>query len=509
VAAHELDAAQRDGERMTILRKTVRNISIVAASQAVMWLAAFVFTIAQARYLGPVRFGELALALSYGTFLSILIDFGLNVQLNRIVAQRRDGADGALAATLVIRTGLWLVGVPLLALATLLFDYSPELRGAIFVISVSVLLLGFGNTMVAYLQGQDEFVIPSVAQIAQRLTVAGIGLLVLMASPSVSALAGAFVAGSVMNVAILLVGSRRHGWVWRRPDRGTVRTLFGTAIPLAVFWIATTVYGNVDMIMLERLAPATNVGWYAAAYRLFFSASIVPMIVAGVVLYPMLSRLSLGSRAELRMVIDKAFKCLVLSGFGVALAIVLFAEPLMAALYPVPAYAPAANTLRLLAPGLLFGYVNTLLSYTLFALHQERRLLTLALAFAVLNPLANLVAIPLLAQDGAAVATSLTELGVLLGLLRLMPSDLLSRADLAVAAKAGLAAAAGALIAALVGEQSPLAILLSLAGYLIAALGVRAIAPSDLRSIFELLGARRPAVVAADAVARATSEELR
>jgi len=52
-------------------------MSILAGSQALMWVAAILFTIAQATYLGPARFGELSVALSYAALLAVLIEFGL------------------------------------------------------------------------------------------------------------------------------------------------------------------------------------------------------------------------------------------------------------------------------------------------------------------------------------------------------------------------------------------------------------------------------------------------
>ena len=83
---------------MTLFRTVARSMSILFVSQAVMWVAAMVFTIAQATYLGPARFGELSVALSYAALLAVLIEFGLGTQLTRLVSQRASGHEEALAA---------------------------------------------------------------------------------------------------------------------------------------------------------------------------------------------------------------------------------------------------------------------------------------------------------------------------------------------------------------------------------------------------------------------------
>ena len=113
---------------MSILRTVARNIAMLTASRMATWIAAFAFTIAQARYLGPGHFGELSVALTYAALLAIVMDFGLGTQLSRMVAQRSDGHEQALAATIAVRVGLWLLAAPALLLACVALGYPPELR---------------------------------------------------------------------------------------------------------------------------------------------------------------------------------------------------------------------------------------------------------------------------------------------------------------------------------------------------------------------------------------------
>ncbi len=133
----------------------------------------------------------------------------------------------------------------------------------------------------------------------------------------------------------------------------------------------------------------------------------------------------------------------------------------------------------------------------------------MAAVTAILNPLANLVAIPFFRQDGAAFTTSLTELGLLISLVGIMPKDLLSRASLRVAAKAMVAAVVAALAVGATQEQELLfALPLALVVYGATALGLRAVAPGDLRALRALAGGPRPLGVSADPVARPIYDEV-
>ena len=76
---------------------------IVGVSYVSIWLITFVFTVVQARYLDPSRFGQLSLALSYAAFLTIFVDFGTSTLVSRIVARRAQD-DGLLGTTLLMRS---------------------------------------------------------------------------------------------------------------------------------------------------------------------------------------------------------------------------------------------------------------------------------------------------------------------------------------------------------------------------------------------------------------------
>ena len=478
-------ARRRPPDTVNLFRSVARSMSILAGSQALMWVAAIVFTIAQATFLGPARFGELSVALSYAALLAVLVEFGLGTQLTRLVSQRASGHEEALAATVFIKAALWLFAMPLVGLATLWFGYPPELRVAILLLAVSVLFVGIAQSLASYLQGREEFFLPALASVAQRLGATVLGTLMLLVRPEITVVAGAFVAAGVVNVLVLLVGMRSRSV--RPPMRVDLRNasdLFRRTIPLGLIGLATAIYWGVDMIMLQRLAPAENVGWYAAAYRLFSVATILPSAVVGIALAPVLSRLSIDSRPELRAVIEKALTFLTLAGVATSLVLVLYADRIVALFYPTAAYAESATALRLLAPALLFIYLNWVLSQSLVSLHHERRVLIVAAAAAVLNPAMNLVAIPLFRENGAAVTTTITELFVLVAFVRMMPRDLLSRENLRVGTRALIAVVATAvLLRPLTGLElvlsAPLALLV-FAGLLVL---LRAVSTRDLDAL--------------------------
>jgi len=492
---------------MTIFRSAARNISIVIGSHALMWVATLAFTVAQAHLLGPALFGALSLAISLSLFLTVVIDFGLGIQLSRMVAQRTADVD-ALVATIVLRVAMWLVAVPVLMLVTVALGYDAELAAAILILAVSVLFVGINASIEAFLRGHERFVVPSIGSVVYRLTAAAVGIALLLAGQGIVIVAIAFLVGAAANLGVLLFGI---GWeVWRRAtvDLRLATRLFRAAVPLGLWWMIAAFCFSTDIVIMQLRAPAENVGWYAAAYRLFNVATIFPQITVGFVLAPVFSRLSLGPREDLRRVLERSLAVLIICGIGVALVLAVFAEGIIAAVYPADAYGPAANALRLLAPRIAFLYVNSAILYALIGLHQERRLLRMAIAFAILTPLANLAVIPLLQQDGAAIVSSATELCWLIWLGRALPADLLTRGSALLGLKAGVAAAMAAVVGlALAGHSLLIAVPLTLVAYGASLIAVGAIGRSELAAL-RGLAQREPATVRSAPVPMPAVEEV-
>jgi O-antigen/teichoic acid export membrane protein len=472
----------------------------VGVAQAITWTATFLFTLAQARYLTPTGFGELSLALSYAVVMGVVVDFGLSTKVARDVAQRPSAAGQALAASLVVRTVLWCLAMPVVWLGTVVFGYNAELQATILILGVSLLFAGFAASLSAYFQGREEFVFRSLGSIVQRGSAAALGVALLASGRGIVVMAIVYVVSQVLQVLVMVPGMRRYPVTSMVLERATSVAMFRGAGTLAAFWILCAIYGNVGIVILERLAPPENVAWYAAAYRLFNAAVMVMGLVVGTVLYPVLSRLAVDSREVLRRAMERWFAFLVASGVFMALALVMAADQAIALLYPKHEYGEAATTLRLLAPALAAMYANGVFFLALLAMGLERRLLMMAGALVVLTPLANLLVIPVLQQNGAALITSASEVFILAWVLAATPADLRSAANPRVVVKVLVAAIpAAAVMWSLRDWPVFVAIPIAAVIYASVAVALRTVPGADLAAVRALARRRRPAVDAVDA----------
>ena len=469
-----------------MIRLLLRNIAIVSGGQAVTWTATFIFVLAQARFLGPSRFGELSLALSYSAFFAIMIDFGVGTHITRAVAQKHHAGD-VLWPALAVRAGLGLAALPTAWALTTLLGYEPRLQATILILVDSLLFVGIAGALSAFLQGNERFLVPTIANAVQKVAAAIFGIAVLTAGFDIIAVAVIYSLSAVLAASLLVLSLRGWGVLRPRVHPRAVASLFRSVIPIGLYWIVGTFYFNVDLALVEHMTPRESLGHYAAAYRLFSAASIVPAILCGTVLYPLYARLSDVSVAALRPAVEKTLLYLLLAGVLALVMLTTLSHSIIGVLYPLPSYAPAASALRLLAPGLLFLYVNSVLGAALFALHLERRLLVIAACAAILNLSANLVTIPLFGIEAAAVTTSLTELFLLGALVIAAPRGLISLTAGRTARALGAGAIAAVALVPLAEAPVAVSVPLGLLAFSIGCIVLQALPLDDVRLAGALL----------------------
>ena len=165
---------------------------------------------------------------------------------------------------------------------------------------------------------------------------------------------------------------------------------------------------------MRALAGDAELGAYAAAYKFFEGAHLLPAIVMAVT-FPQLARAHLDPprRRRLERMVGSALLAL---GLVVGAAIFV-ASPALVGWFFGPAFRRAEDSLRLLALGVPLLYLNFGLTHFLVARNLERVTTWLSLMMLVLVGVLDLLLIPGRAGPGAALATGLAEVALTSGCL--------------------------------------------------------------------------------------------
>jgi O-antigen/teichoic acid export membrane protein len=232
------------------------------------------------------------------------------------------------------------------------------------------------------------------------------GIAALLLGAGVVAVAAVFLSSAVLAFALaLFLLVRRVSRVRPEVHPSAWASLMRAAAPIGVAGIFGIVIFRIDTVMLAAYEPNAVVGEYGAAYRLFETTLFLSWAV-GAAVYPVLSR---SSAPTVGLVYEGSLKLVLALTLPLAAAAATLSEPLVRVVFGSD-YAGAGDALALLAPAIALYPISYIAGYLLVS--QNRALvLTATYAFvAVENVLLNLVLIPRLSLEGAALGTSISEL---------------------------------------------------------------------------------------------------
>ena len=177
---------------------------------------------------------------------------------------------------------------------------------------------------------------------------------------------------------------------------------------------ATSVYTNLDVVMLQFMQGNTEVGYYNAAIKV--KTILVTLITSlGTVLLPRLSYYVKKEKIhDFYRTISKVVNFVVIAGLPVTIYFMLFAGESIQFLAGKGYEGAVAPMVILMPTVLLIGLSNITGIQILTPQNLEQKVLNSILGGAVVDFLLNLLLIPKMASQGAALATMIAEVVVLI-----------------------------------------------------------------------------------------------
>lgn len=431
---------------MKALRRVVSNTVISLFGQVITWTSTFVLTIAYGRFLGDTKFGELYFALSFVALIGFPIEFGFNQQLTRDVAQQPERARRYLANTLILKLLFWLMLYSIIIILAILLPYSDEQRLLIEICGLTLLSTAVTNTFAALHYAHERVVFPVVGTVLEKGLGAAAGFTLLKLGYSVEVMAFVLLGGSLANSLWQSAWFFQRVGIHLKLDRAVMRNLLHTGLPFLLYGVLGVIYYRLDTVLLSLMTNTDVVGWYGGGYRLFDTLVFLPNLVISAIMYPVFSKLSINSQAQLKTAIEKSLNFLLFCGLPIGTVMIAAAPGIIGFLYHRAEFEHSVPVLQALAPGLVFLYINTVLNTTIISIKREKKITVMAAAALVFNLAANLLTIPFFQHIAAAAVTSLTELLLLCIGMVYVPRELRPTGSILVGLKALIASLAMALV---------------------------------------------------------------
>src|SRR5712691_8352081 len=226
------------------------------------------FAVVYLRLLGRSEVGAYTFLVVFTTYLDTLIDFGLNALIAREVSRGSVAPSTAFRAVNLLRLGLWLIGLPLVALMYFVFPHAANLSAqdalacAIFYLALLPSVLA--KTSTGLLWAAERLDVTAGVSVMATLLRTAVGIVVLVSGFGLVGLAATSLLINVVTATTLTAmapktdrgGSTPHPMQWVRESW-----------PLFVNQLLQGLFFKIDALLLLPLAGTAAAGAYAAAYK--------------------------------------------------------------------------------------------------------------------------------------------------------------------------------------------------------------------------------------------------
>lgn len=396
-------------KQKSIKKNFVMN-AILTMSQFIFPLITFPYV---SRILLPVGTGKVSFATSVITYFTMFAQLGIPTYGVRRCAQVRDDKMELTRVTHELLFINFMMSVVAYVILFFALAFVPRLQGdrtLYLIISLNIIFTCIGIEWMY--RGLEEYTYITVRSIIFKF-IALVAMFAFIHQKSDYLVYGgisifAASASSILN----FINARKH--IYMRPVGGY--KLRRHLKPVLIFFamsIATTVYTNLDTVMLGFMKTDTDVGYYNAAVKI--KGILVSIVTSlGAVLLPRASYyVEKGDLADLRRLSSKALDFVLVVACPLALYFILFAKEGIRFLSG-PAYGGAVLPMQWIQPTIIFiGLTNILGLQILVPLGKEKYVLYSEIAGAVTDFGINMLLIPRLASTGASIGTLAAEFVVL------------------------------------------------------------------------------------------------
>jgi lipopolysaccharide exporter len=244
--------------------KAIRGIPWTILSYAAGRAVMVGSTIVLARLLAPSDFGLFALATLGTGFISIFSGLGLGAAL--VLHQDLDRRGQGTVQSLLVLAGLAFAVVlaALAPVASALFR-EPRLTGVLLALAGVLSFSGVNWFYASLLQKEFAFRTQFITQMIRTAVYAAVAVVLAARGAGVWALVGAHIAGHITyTIALLAMAPYRVPFAWERTLR---RPILRTGLGFAAQDGATFLQQNADYLVVGRVLPTAQLGFYSMAYR--------------------------------------------------------------------------------------------------------------------------------------------------------------------------------------------------------------------------------------------------
>jgi O-antigen/teichoic acid export membrane protein len=364
-----------------------------------------------ARYLGPVNFGLFSYAASFVGLFVVVATLGLDNIIVRELVKDEKRRDELLGTTFVLKiTGSILMLI--IIVITIRFTNNDNFTNLlIFIIATGSIFQSF-NVINCYFQAKVLSKYMVYVQLLSSISCSVIKLLLIYFNMGLIYFAIVTVLQSIVSVSgfIVMYMKQKLNIINWRLNFDLAKRLLNDSLPLMFSGIAISIYMKIDQVMIKNMLDAKAVGTYAVAVKLTEVWYFIPVLINSSLFPAIINAKKIDKKLYYER-LQKLYDLMTCLAIAIALSIAFLANDIIRILFGAQ-YQDAAGVLQIYIWATVFVFLGVVSSKYLIAENYTKILFLITFMGAIINIISNIILIPKLGINGAAIATVLSQFAV-------------------------------------------------------------------------------------------------
>lgn len=389
------------------MNKVAKNAVWIIGGKVAQSVLALIINMLTARYLGPSNFGLITYASSLVAFVLPIMQLGFsNVLVQEIVNKPDDEGEilGTAMFLSLMSSIFCIIGVTSFA-----FVVNPEESETIIVCLLYSLILLFQalDHIEYWYQAKLLSKYTSTVSLVAYLTVAVYKIYLLVASKDVYwfALSNALDYALISIGGIVLyrkLGGRKLRFSWKRG-----KDMFARSKHYIFSSMMVTIFAQTDKIMIKMMLDESSIGYYGAAVA---CAGMTSFVFTAIIdsFRPAIFEGQKESKRIFKHRLTMLYSIVIYLSLAQSVVMTLFSRWIIFILYGT-AYNPAISALQIIVWYTTFSYMGSVRNIWILANDKQKYLWQINMSGAIANVIINVLLIPRMGINGAAVASLITQ----------------------------------------------------------------------------------------------------
>lgn len=397
---------------MTMLKfmknREIKNAGWIIGERIVQTVLSLVVGVFSARYLGPGNYGALNYTASFVTFFSSIALLGMDGVIIKKMILKPEDEGGLLGGCLLLRTISSILCSVVIVTAVFFLNPDDKTKALLAFLQTFQLIFQSVNILDSWFQRYLKSKYVSIGKMVAFLAVSAYKIILMATAKSIEWFAFANSLSGFVVAVLLICFYRKNKGPRMRPDVKLGMVVLKDSYHYILSGLMVALYSQMDKIMIGRMLTDIDVGLYTTATSICGMWIFVPTAIINSFRPTMLELHRAGDMERFNTRLQQLYSAIIWLCIGVSLLICWLAPLIIRILYGA-AYMGAVDTLRIAIWFETFSMIGTARGIWILCEDKNKYIKYYLAIGVVVNFVLNILLIPRIGIEGAAIATLVTQ----------------------------------------------------------------------------------------------------